>query len=437
MDPQLIADRRRLRDLLALRPEWKQRISLMRLAASETWVKKWSKRLRQTDPDDQDVPNGLSCACHTPPPRLSQEVIEHILDIRDHPPMGLHRIPDPKAILYYLHKETSTTLQGERLPRSTRTVWQILRQHQRISQLRERVHQSVERPEPMVSWQLDFKDASTVPPEVDGKQQHVVEVLDAVDVGTSILIAAEVRADFTMATAIETAAAIVSERGLPDQVTIDRDPRFVGETSQRESPSAFLRFWLCLGVEVMICPPRRPDLNAFVERYHRTYNEECLQVHRPADLEAVGSVTATFQRHYNYERPHQGLSCGNQPLRLAFPHLPARPPAPATVDVERWMEVLDGHEYVRKVQQDTSVTVGTGRYYVTKALIGQQVRMQIDASDRTMVVRHNGVEVKRMPIKGSGRGRVPFEQFVEELCEEARTGRPVAPSMPRQLALPL
>ena len=80
---------------------------------------------------------------------------------------------------------------------------------------------------------------------------------------------------------------ITQTTGLPDVVTFDRDPRFVGETSQRESPSPFLRFWLCLGVQVAICPPRRPDLNGIVERYHRTFNEECLRVQHPADLEAV------------------------------------------------------------------------------------------------------------------------------------------------------
>lgn len=263
----------------------------------------------------------------------------------------------------------------------------------------------------------------------------MVEVFDAVDVGTSILIAAEARSDFTMATAIETAAAIVTERGLPDSVTIDRDPRFVGETSHRESPSAFLRFWLCLGVEVTICPPRRPDLNGFVERYHRTYNEECLQVHRPLDLESVRKVTAAFQQHYNDERPHQGLSCGNQPPSVAFPHLPARPPAPVTVDPDRWINSLHGKCYVRKVRQDSSVTVGTGRYYMTQALIGQQVILQIDATDRTFVVTHEQQEVKRLPIQGSERSRMPFAQFVEELCIEARTGRQPAPLLPRQLPL--
>lgn len=437
MNAQWVVDRRRLRTLLDLRPDWTLQDLADAIGRSRSWVKKWVARLRQAAPSDDTVLQGRECARHTPPPRLSQVVIDRILAIRDNPPQNLNRIPGPKAILYYLQQEATMTLQGERLPRSTRTIWQILRQHQRIVSPHRQAHHPVSRPEPMQSWQLDFKDASTVPPEADGKQQHVVEVLDVVDVGTSILIAAEARPDFTMATAIETATAIVTEQGLPDMVTLDRDPRFVGETSQRESPSPFLRFWLCLGVEVTICPPHRPDLNGFVERYHRTYAEECLQVYRPADLESVRTVTAVFLQHYNEERPHQGLACGNQPPRVAFPSLPSRPPVPLTVDPDRWISALHGKCYVRKVQQDTSVTIGTGRYYITRALRGQHVTLQIDATDRTLVVEHDGQEVKRVPIAGTGRGRVPFAQFVELLCEEARTGRMPPPSIPRQLALPL
>jgi len=437
MNAQWVVDRRRLRDLLNLRPDWTLQDFADALGRSRAWVKKWRKRLRQAPPDDDAVLAGQPCARRTPPPRLAQVVIDRILAIRDTPPQGLNRTPGPKAILYYLQHDATSSLQGERLPHSTRTIWRILRQHQRIVDRPSRDHHPVERPAPMQSWQLDFKDASTVPADPDGKQQHVVEVFDAVDAGTSILIAAEARADFTMATAIETAAAIVTEQGLPDRVTMDRDPRFVGETSQRESPSAFLRFWLCLGVEVTICPPRRPDLNAFVERYHRSYEEECLQIDRPADLEQVRTVTAAFKQQYNHERPHQGLACGNQPPRSAFPVLPARPPVPATVDPDRWISALDGKCYVRKVQQDSSVTVGTGRYYVSQTLRGQQVTLQIDATDRTMVVKHEGVEVKRVPIQGTGRGRMPFAAFAELLCTEARTGRAAAPSQPRQLALPL
>ncbi len=437
MNAQWVVDRRRLRALLGREPDWTLQDLADAVGRSRSWVKKWLKRLRQAAPEDESVLAGHSTARHIPPPRLSQVVIERILAIRDNPPQNLQRIPGPKAILYYLEQEATTTLQGERLPHSTRTIWRILRQHQRIGEQRRRTHHPVERPAPLESWQLDFKDASTVPADPEGKQQHVVEVLDAVDVGTSILIAAEARPDFTMATAIESAAAIVTERGLPDRVTIDRDPRFVGETSQRESPAPFLRFWLCLGVEVTICPPRRPDLNGFVERYHRTYNEECLQVYRPADLETVRTVTAAFQQHYNDERPHQGLACDNQPPRVAFPMLPSRPPVPVTIDPDRWIAALDGHVYMRKVRQDTSVTIGASSYYTAQALVGQYVTLRIDATDRTLVVEHDGQEVKRVAIAGTGRGRVPFAQFVELLCEEARTGRVPSPSKPRQLALPL
>jgi hypothetical protein len=58
-------------------------------------------------------------------------------------------------------------------------------------------------------------------------------VLDAVDVGTSYLIAAEARADFTMATATLTAAAIVEEPGLPDRVRIARCALWVRPLSAR------------------------------------------------------------------------------------------------------------------------------------------------------------------------------------------------------------
>jgi hypothetical protein len=240
-----------------------------------------------------------------------------------------------------------------------------------------------------------------------------------------------------MATTIAAVAQTVQQVGLPERVTIDRDGRFVGDTHYADAPSPFLRFWLCLGVAVTVLPPRRPDLNAFVERYHKSYDEECLKVHRPADLEAVTSVTARYQQHYNEERPHQGLSCGNQPPRRAFPELPTRPAAPMLVDPDRWLEALDGKRFVRKVEQSTAVKLDYHRYYVNRELVGQHVTLIVRASDRTLSIQHRGKEVRRVPLYGIGRPPCAFEQFVEQLCEEARTGRRSAPPAARQLALNL
>lgn len=47
------------------------------------------------------------------------------------------------------------------------------------------------------------KDATSVPADPEGKQQHVVEVLNFVDAGTSILLSAQPHADFHAETALD------------------------------------------------------------------------------------------------------------------------------------------------------------------------------------------------------------------------------------------
>src|SRR5258708_16308157 len=120
-------------------------------------------------------------------------------------------------------------------------------------------------------------------------------------------------------------------------MSFDHDPRWVGGSSGWDFPSALRRFLLAVGVEVRLCPPHQPQKNAYVERYHRSYKEECLHVHWPETLEEVRRVTEQYQQHYNFERPHQGRACGNQPPRQAFPTLPTLPPLPDMVQADRWL----------------------------------------------------------------------------------------------------
>ena len=72
------------------------------------------------------------------------------------------------------------------------------------------------------------KDASTVPADPHGKRQHVVETLNIIDKGTSILVAHHVRSDFTAETALAAVAETFSSHGLPASITLDRDTRWVG-----------------------------------------------------------------------------------------------------------------------------------------------------------------------------------------------------------------
>src|SRR5450631_4070345 len=68
----------------------------------------------------------LILVAHHHPPRVSKDVIETIIEMRLSPPEHLNRIPGPKALLYYLPRDERLQRDGVRLPRSTRTIWQIL-----------------------------------------------------------------------------------------------------------------------------------------------------------------------------------------------------------------------------------------------------------------------------------------------------------------------
>jgi Integrase core domain len=217
------------------------------------------------------------------------------------------------------------------------------------------------------------KDATTVPPDPEGKRQHVVEVLNFVDVGTSILLSAQPHDDFHAETALDGVVSFLRTYGLPPMLTFDRDPRWVGSASGRDFPSALLRFLLCLGIQPHVCPPRRPDKNAFVERYHRSYQQECLQIHQPTTLQEVREVTEQFLHHYNQERPHQGRSCKDQPPRVAFPTLPKLPVLPDQIDPDRWLESIHGQAFPRRIGSDGCVDVDDEPYYIKQALAKHQV----------------------------------------------------------------
>ncbi|HEX6288196.1 MAG TPA: integrase core domain-containing protein [Herpetosiphonaceae bacterium] len=311
MEEQWIADRAALRAFLQAHPDWSHPQLARAIGRSVSWVKKWRHRLRTAPPDDPAVLWSRSRARHTPPAKTHPLVVERLLTLRDELPTTLHRTPGPRALQYYLAHDAELAAQDLTPPRSTATIWRILRKYGRILPRVPQPKEPLDRPPPLTTWQLDFKDAATVPADPNGKRQHVVEVLNTIDTGTSILLDAQVRGDFVAETALEAVADLVQRHGVPQQITFDRDPRFVGSASARDFPSAFVRFWLCLGVAVEVCLPHHPEQNGFVERYHRTFKEECLQIYQPTTEAQVRSITTHFHRFYNEERPHQGLSCRN------------------------------------------------------------------------------------------------------------------------------
>jgi len=246
----LVAKRAALRWLAQQHPQWTQQDLADALGMSHSWVSKWLRRLRQADPTAVMALHSRSRARHTPPASIASQpaVVQRILEIRLEPPENLQRVPGPEAILYYLHRDPTLKHAGVRLPRSQTTIWKILRQAGCIEQDHRRKPRPLDLREPGEEVQFDLKDASSVPSAPGGKQQHVVEIANFIDAGTSIWLHREVRGDFDAETLFEVGVQFLWKSGLPQMLTCDNDPRLVGRPSGRDFPSALVRFLWCVGV---------------------------------------------------------------------------------------------------------------------------------------------------------------------------------------------
>jgi hypothetical protein len=221
---------------------------------------------------------------------------------------------------------------------------------------------------------------------------------------------------------MEVVAQFLREHGRPHMLTFDNDPRFVGSPSGRDFPSALVRFLLCLGVEPNVIPPHRPDLNPYVERFHRTLSQECLQVHLPRTGQQVQEATEAFLTHYNDERPNQARSCGNHPPHVACPQFPRLPAVPQTVDPDRWLQRAHQQTFARTVQADGGVSIDHREYYVGRALAGQRVACVVQAASQQFDIWHGASRIKQLPIKGLHGGTpLAFEAYVTLMKQEARS----------------
>ncbi len=421
MEEVWIADRSKLRELLVTQPELKTRDLVARTGRSERWVRKWRQRLAQTSPSDWQALQRRSSRPHRLRPAVDERVVEAILALRDELPARLHRVAGAPTILYYIHQDKALHGLGVRLPTSRSTVWKILDRAKRIARRAARPHEPLPLVGPMTSWELDFTDVPSVPATPGGKQQHVVEALNGVDCGTSLVVESFAGDDYTAETTLLAVRDLLVAHGLPPQLRFDRDPRLVGSAASDLFPSALVRFLLCLDIDVDICPPHQPQDKPYVERFNRTLKAECLRPAHPKTLADTQAAIQGFQNLYNHERPHQGRACANQPPRVAFPTLPALPPPPPTVDPDRWLAHFHHRPFTRRVSPAGSIKLGKHTYYLSRQWQGRLVTVYLDAPQHVFHIQLAGQRVKTLSIKGLVGHELSFEDFTERLALEARS----------------
>jgi transposase InsO family protein len=419
MEEQWQVDRARLWRLQQEHPDWTHAQYSQAVGRCVSWVKKWRTRFKTVDPGDEARFKSHSRRPKNTGSPIKPAVIDRILAIRDQPPEGLKRIPGPVAIKYYLHKQEKEDPLGCYLPTSSSTIWAILNDHHRIIRADRPEREPTVLAEPLQVWQIDFKDVSTVKPQPEDKKQHYVETLNMLDTGTSILMDNPARTDFNAETVIRTVTQSFKSLGCPRQITFDRDPRFVASASSDGFPAPFVRFLACVGITPNICPPQRPDKNGYVERFNRTYDEEGIRIYDPHSYDQVVEMNLDIRFHYNFQRPNQARSCGNQPPRLAFDRLPKLPALPTMVDPDRWLQTIDGQLFKRRVNHTGSVKVDKHSYYIGRAHRGRYIVLKVDAANQQFLVELEGQLIKAIPIKGLQNQMMPFEQYLDFICQQA------------------
>lgn len=132
-------------------------------------------------------------------------------------------------------------------------------------------------------------------------------------------------------------------------------------------------------------------------------------------------MTEAFATHSNWQRPHQGISCGNQPPQVAFPHLPSLPSLPDLVNPDAWLSQVKGQHLVRRVNRQGFVKVDLYPYSISSKLAGQRVTFSIQATGQSLQVVSPHEYRRSLPLKGLHQRALPYQEYLELMQREAST----------------
>jgi putative transposase len=80
---------------------------------------------------------------------------------------------------------------------------------------------------------------------------------------------------------------------------VDNGPELLGQV--------FVEWMHSQGVCIHYIQPGKPNQNAYIERFNRTYREEVLNMYLFDDLDEVREITSHWLAQYNEVRPHDAL----------------------------------------------------------------------------------------------------------------------------------
>jgi putative transposase len=160
-----------------------------------------------------------------------------------------------------------------------------------------RVRQSLEVPmQANRLWSMDFMADALY----GGRRFRTFNVLDE---GVREALAIQIDTSLRAERVIRVLEQLKEWRGLPEAIRCDNGPEYTAQS--------VVDWCRQHGIELRYIQPGKPNQNAYIERFNKSYRTEVLDAHLFDDLEQVREITDTWLQRYNQERPHEAL--GNLP----------------------------------------------------------------------------------------------------------------------------
>ncbi len=141
-------------------------------------------------------------------------------------------------------------------------------------------------------WALDFMHDTLY----GGRRFRTLNVLDEAN---REALAIEVGVSIPTSRVLRVLEQLLTLYGRPAALRLDNGPEF---TSQ-----LFTDWCTAHGIAPRFIQPGKPDQNAFIERFNRTYRDEVLDAYVFASLSEVQTLTDDWLLTYNDRRPHDAL----------------------------------------------------------------------------------------------------------------------------------
>lgn len=145
---------------------------------------------------------------------------------------------------------------------------------------------------PDAVWSADFMSDALA----DGRRFRLFNIVDDFN---REAVHIEVDTSITSARLVRIFEQLRAQYGLPQVLRTDNGPEFLGE--------CFVSWAEKAGMAIQYIQPGKPNQNAYIERFNRTYREELLDQYLFASLDDVREATYWWMLEYNEERPHDSL----------------------------------------------------------------------------------------------------------------------------------